>query len=445
MRRRLATPLMLLAVGVVAACAGDDDDGTETSAAATSAPATSTDATPATAAPLTTPPAAGTDAAGTDARATTAPAPTGTAASAPATTGPLGDPVVALVEVASLEQPVDLAWRDGDDGAYLVEQPGRVARLGPDGDVRTVADVTDLTESRSEQGLLGLAFSPDGTLGYLHYTDNAGDTVVAAMAVDDAGDFDRDSLGVVYTTEQPYPNHNGGDLAFGPDGMLYIGLGDGGSGGDPERRATDLGSPLGKLLRIDPDPSADPPYEVPADNPFVAEDGAVPEIWTSGLRNPWRFSFDPQTGDLWIADVGQNAFEEIDVAPATDGRDAGRGVSFGWSAFEGRTRYNDDVDEAGHRGPLYVYGRDAGCSVSGGARYRGEALPALTGWYVFADYCAGDVWALPVEGEGADISTRPLAVVTLGNVSSPTAVVTGPDGELHVLSHDGPVYAIEPA
>ena len=155
--------------------------------------------------------------------------------------------------------------------------------------------------------------------------------------------------------EQPYANHNGGDLTFGPDGMLYIGMGDGGSGGDPERRATDLSSLLGKLLRIDPTLADGQAYTVPADNPFVGQEGAAPEIWSSGLRNPWRFSFDRETGDLWIADVGQNAIEEIDVAPASGGVDAGKGLSFGWSAFEGTERFNDDVPADGHVPPIHTY------------------------------------------------------------------------------------------
>ena len=173
--------------------------------------------------------------------------------------------------------------------------------------------------------------------------------------------------------------------------MLYIGMGDGGCGGDPERRATDLSALLGKMLRIDPTPSGGEPYTVPADNPFVGADGVAPEIWSSGLRNPWRFSFDRETGDLWIADVGQDAIEEIDVAPATGGVDAGKGLSFGWSAFEG----DDPLQRrrAG-RGPRRRRSsptpHDGGCSVSGGVRARGRS-PTLEGWYVYGDYCSGGV------------------------------------------------------
>jgi glucose/arabinose dehydrogenase len=446
MTSRRLTSLLLLAVAVLAASCGDDDDGTAPptapastlTAGSSASPTASTSPTTPTAGPATTAPA-GAAPTTTGAPATTAPAST----AAPPPTEPLGDPEVEFRELAALEQPVDLTWRAGDDGLYVAEQPGRVTRIGRDGEARAVLDVTDLTDSSGEQGLLSVVFSPDGAWGYVHYNDDNGDTVIAALLVDADGAFDGGSMVVVYTTDQPYANHNGGDLEFGPDGMLYIALGDGGAGGDPERRATNLSSPLGKLLRIDPTPAAASPYRIPPDNPYADAPDAVPEIWSSGLRNPWRFSFDPATGDLWIADVGQNEFEEIDVAPATDGVGAGRGWSFGWSAFEGESRYNDDVPAEGHTAPIFTYGRDAGCSISGGARYRGDAIPALAGWFVYADYCSGEVWALDVEGEGTSIAAG--SVVSLGNVTSATAVEAGADGELYVLSRDGPVYLVEPA
>ena len=225
--------------------------------------------------------------------------------------------------------------------------------------------------------------------------------------------FDRDSLRTVLFVEQPYPNHNGGDLAFGPDGMLYIGLGDGGAGGDPERRALNMAELLGKMLRIDPStPSGDLGYTIPADNPFVGTEGARGEIWSIGLRNPWRYSFDPETGDLWIADVGQGNIEEINVAPATDGMDAGRGSNFGWSAYEGSQRFNDDVTAENHSGPIFEYDHSGGrCSISGGVRARGEGAGPLAGWYVYADYCTGEVMAISVSGEGAGVTVSPEAAV----------------------------------
>jgi glucose/arabinose dehydrogenase len=225
--------------------------------------------------------------------------------------------------------------------------------------------------------------------------------------------------------------------------MLYVGMGDGGSAGDPERRATDPASLLGKMLRIDPAPSGGAAYTVPSDNPFVGVDGTAPEIWSTGLRNPWRFSFDRETGDLWIADVGQNAVEEIDVAPATGGRDAGKGLYFGWSAFEGDEPYNDDVPTDGHVPPIATYGHDVGCSISGGVRARGGPVAELVGWYVYADYCSGQVWALQVQGEGPAMAAG--RTVELGEVASATAVVDGPAGELFVLSASGDVLRLDPA
>ena len=277
-----------------------------------------------------------------------APATSAATATYPAQTG--GEPAVVLTEVGSFEGPVDLAWRPGDEAMYVVQQSGTVARVDPAG-TTTVLDVAGRITSGGERGLLGLAFDPTGALAYVNFTDDAGDTVIEEHAVDDSGTFAAEGRPLL-RIEQPYANHNGGDLTFGPDGMLYIGTGDGGSGGDPERRATNPADLLGKMLRIDPRPSGGDPYTVPSDNPFVDVAGARPEIWSTGLRNPWRFSFDRQTGDLWIADVGQNAIEEVDVAPATGGLEAGRGLYFGWSALEGNAPYNADVSADGATPPI---------------------------------------------------------------------------------------------
>jgi glucose/arabinose dehydrogenase len=435
---------MVAGLAALAGCS-DDDSGSATTAGgapATVVPATTagpaTTSAPATSVPSTSAP--------TTAAPTTAPAtePPPTTVPPPPPTEPVGDPEVSYTEIANVDSPVDLAWREGDPGLYVVEQAGRVVRLG-DGDPVTVLDITDLTESGGEQGLLGLAFSPGGgELAYINYTDNNGDTVISEHSVAADGTFGTgDQARTVLTVDQPYDNHNGGDLTFGPDGYLYIGMGDGGAGGDPERRATDLSTVLGKMLRIDPAIAEGQAYTVPADNPFVGTPGAAPEVWSTGLRNPWRFSFDRETGDLWIADVGQNAWEEIDVAPARRGVDAGKGSSFGWSAFEGDARYNEDVSPDGHTPPLAVYGHDEGCSVSGGVRVRGGPVSELEGWYVYADFCSGTVWALEVNGKGADITAGRTLV--LQSVSAPAAIVEGPSGEIYVVSRDGPVLRVDPA
>ena len=308
---------------------------------------------------------------------------------------PLGDPTVSLAEIDGFSRTVDMSWRPTDGQMYVVEQDGRVVML-TDGEPAAVAlDMTDLTSAAGERGLLGLAVSADGTLAYVDYTDNDGNTQIDEYVIDTDGTFDPATRREVLGFDQPYPNHNGGDLAFGPDDMLYIGTGDGGSGGDPDRRALDLGEWLGKMLRIDPRPSADAAYTIPPDNPFVGVDGARPEIWSIGLRNPWRFSFDRSTGDLWIADVGQGQWEEVDVAWASDG--GGRGLNFGWSAWEGNHRFNDDQSPDGVTPPIHEYEHvGADCSISGSALYRGTAIPALVGWYVFADYCSGQVRALQI-------------------------------------------------
>jgi glucose/arabinose dehydrogenase len=355
-------------------------------------------------------------------------------------------PEVTLTQVAEVDEPMDLTWRTGDEGLYFAGQSGRVTRLV--GDTQTVVlDITEMTQRGGEQGLLGLAFSPDGTRAYVNFTVDGGDTNVAEFSVDAEGIFDPASMRIILEIDQPYDNHNGGDLAFGPDGMLYIGMGDGGSGGDPDRRAQDLGELLGKMLRIDVSaPSGDLPYTIPESNPFVGVDGARGEIWSVGLRNPWRYSFDPETGDLWIADVGQNEIEEISVAPATSGLDAGRGVNFGWSAYEGSDRFNDDVEVEDHTGPIFEYSHDDDrCSVSGGVRARGEGAGPLAGWYVFADYCTGEVFGLDVTGDGTDLAASGdwVELAEAGDDEKATAVVSAPDGSVYVLIHSDPVYRLD--
>lgn len=380
----------------------------------------------------------GDEADGDDPGATTTASTATTAMTAPGV-GPADSaepPEVRLTEVARFDQPVMLAPVPGVDGAfYVVEKEGRI-RLLENGRPGAVAlDIADDVSSGGERGLLGLAVAPDGAHLYLDYTDRGGDTRVVEYAIGRGGRIDQSSRRELLRVDQPFENHNGGHLEFGPDGMLYIALGDGGSGGDPDERAQDLGELLGKILRIDPLPGNDRPrYAVPEDNPFNGVEGARAEIWAYGLRNPWRFSFDRGTGTLWIGDVGQSSFEEVDRAP--EGSKGGE--NYGWDRLEGRAPFEGDPP-AEHVLPLVDYARDGGnCSVTGGRVYRGRAIPLLTGWYVFGDYCKGDLVAVRAD------ATPPATPVSLGvNVGALTSFAEDGDGELFALSLDGGVYRIE--
>ena len=356
--------------------------------------------------------------------------------------GPLTAASVAFNKVATVTGALDVAQRTGDTAIYIVSQSGTITALRP-GKQPTVVFTFDASRLSvgGERGLLGLAFSPDGSMAYTDSTNADGKTEITEFVVDQDGVIDPASARLLLSIDQPYPNHNGGGLRFGPDGYLYIGMGDGGLADDPERRGLDNGELLGKLLRIDPTPSADLPYTIPADNPFVGVDGARGEIWSSGLRNPWRFNFDLETNDLWIADVGQNAWEEIDFAPASAG--AGKAVNFGWSAFEGTHRFNEDQAAQDAVAPFHEYPHgDLGCSISGGVRYRGTAIPALVGWYVYADYCSGQVRAIQV----ADDGTEGAEITFEQNVAAVSGVAQGLNGELFVTSVDsGTVFALTAA
>ena len=415
----------------LAACSDDDgdvvDDGTSS---VTEAPVLSEASEPAVS---TSPPALG---APTTSGASGAPAAPVTTA-APAV---FGNPVVTLQQVAEVEEPVGMAVRPGDTALYVVGQDGTVFRITIDSAgasaVTQIADLTDKTSSEGERGLLGIAFSADGALAWLDYTDNNGDTVVAEYPVGADGTFDVDAERIMLHIDQPYANHNGGDLQLGPDGMLYVAMGDGGSGGDPERRASDPTKLLGKLLRIDPTPSGDSAYAIPADNPFASGSmgatAGAPEVWAWGLRNPWRIAFDPLTAELWIADVGQNEVEEIDAVGPTADHPAGWGANFGWSGYEGNNRYNDDVPDPGDLiFPVWTYTHAEGCSISGGAVYRGAAIAELQPAYVYSDYCSGTLWAFDLTSGRNEVLVEGLDAVS--------AVRTGPDAELYVLQRSGTV------
>lgn len=308
--------------------------------------------------------------------------------------------------VGGLEAPL-LATHAGDGSGrlFVLEQVGRI-RIVEDGELRPepFLDVSDRLVAGGEQGLLGLAFHPGFVSNgrfFVNYTDVNGDTVVAEYGLD-AADPDRAdpaSERVLLRIDQPFANHNGGNLAFGPDGFLYVGTGDGGSAGDPMGNGQRLDTLLGKILRIDVDDRSDGrPYAIPPDNPFVGREGARPEIWAFGLRNPWRFSFDREGGDLWIGDVGQASVEEIDRAPWGE-----PGVNYGWNTMEGRACFAPEAgcDQTGLTLPVAVYGHDEGCSVTGGFVYRGEGWPDLVGAYLFSDFCSGTIWALDARRPGA--------------------------------------------
>ncbi len=315
---------------------------------------------------------------------------------------------------AGFNRPTDIVHAgDGSDRLFIVEQAGRIWTLDRQRS-RGQAPFLDIRARvgsfANEQGLLGLAFHPGyATNGrfFVYYTNRAGNTVVSEFRV--SGDpevGDPDSETIFLTANQPFGNHNGGQIHFGSDGMLYIGTGDGGSGGDPMNLAQNLGSLLGKILRVDVDNGA--PAKAPPDNPFVGRQGARPEIWAYGLRNPWRWSFDRQTGDMWISDVGQDLWEEVNFAPA--GSTGGR--NYGWRRMEGRRCFNpgSGCNDGSLTLPVIDYGQTGGnCSVTGGYRYRGAAYPSFAGVYFYADFCSGAFYAASQSGAASFRTAGPRA------------------------------------
>lgn len=350
--------------------------------------------------------------------------------------------ILSLVPVADgFARPLYLTHAgDGSNRLFVVEQAGKIfvienGALNP----TPFLDIVPIVGSGgNEQGLLGLAFHPnyaENGLFFINYTNKQGDTVVARYAVsDDANLADPNSGEILLTIDQPYRNHNGGQVAFGPDGYLYIGMGDGGSANDPENRAQDLGDLLGKILRLDVDNAV--PYGVPDNNPFVGNDQARPEIWSYGWRNPWRFSFDSATGDMLIADVGQNQYEEVHVEPA----EAGGGRNYGWRIMEGLHCFNPsdcDPKALGLVLPIAEYDHGQGCSITGGYTYRGQQHPNLEGVYLYGDYCSGTVWGLRQEADGswsqAELVSSGLRISSYGRDEA---------GELYVIDHSGGVFQI---
>jgi glucose/arabinose dehydrogenase len=353
----------------------------------------------------------------------------------------LGAVTVKLTPVARVDDPTAFATRRGDSALYITEQVGRV-RAVRDGQLAAepVIDLTADVQAGGEQGLLGLAFSPDGTRLYVHYTNRGGDTRVDEYTMRGTTP-DPGSRRQLLAAPGLQPNHNGGELSFGPDGLLYLGLGDGGGAGDagnghaPGGNGQSLDTLLGKILRIDPTPSGGRQYTIPPDNPF-ASGGGQPEIWAYGLRNPWKFSWDSETKDLWIADVGQNEWEEIDFVAGG----GAAGMNFGWNRLEGNHEFSGDPP-ANAIPPIFEYPLSGGaCAAIGGYVYRGSKIPALAGAYVYSDYCDSAIRALVQQG-GQVADQRDLGIK--GN--QVTAFGQDQNGELYVLSQGDGLQRIDPA
>ena len=414
--RRLAAALVVVALAA-AACGSSGGDATPT----TSAP------TPTTAAPATT--------------TTTAPR-----------VGTLGAVELATLEVGTLDNPIALAPRPGSPDLYIAEKGGRVrlikaistvisstnTRISYQEQSTPLLDISGDVIDEGERGLLGMTFSTDGRKLYLDYTrEPDGHTVVVEYELGDGTTIDRRSRRELLVVEQPFPNHNGGQLAFGPDGYLYIGLGDGGSGGDPNGNGQNTTALLGKILRIDPVAGTDAAYTIPPGNPFADGKAGAPQVWLLGVRNPWRFTFDRATGDLWVGDVGQQSYEEIDYLPATGGFDAGLGANLGWNEMEGTHSYEGGSNPSGGVLPIFEYGHDEGCAVIGGYVYRGTKIPGLVGSYLFADSCRAGVRGL---------QTDSLTVIDERGWDLPASGISsfGEDdaGEVYLLLADGSVLKI---
>ena len=342
--------------------------------------------------------------------------------------------------VTGLSSPVNVKHA-GDDRLFVVERDGRIKVINADGSVNSTnfLDIDGrVTDFGGEQGLLAMAFHPNYTSNgffYVNYIDNNEDTVISRFTRSSTGIADPNSEVIMLNVSQPFGNHNGGDLHFGPDGYLYISLGDGGSGGDPGNRAQSLNTLLGKMLRIDVDVTpgqitAGTTYLIPSDNPFVSNSAALDEIWAYGLRNTWKFSFDRSTGDLWTADVGQNQIEEINKVEAS----STGGENYGWKCFEGTSTFSSQsgCSTITHETPVaqYTHGSTGGCSITGGYVYRGSIQTSLQGLYVFADFCSDDI------GVVEETTPDNYEISFIENLSGLGISAFGEDvnGELYVVS-----------
>lgn len=341
---------------------------------------------------------------------------------------------------SGIKQPTHIAHAgDNSKRLFVTEQRGRILLIRDNvSSQRPFLDITDRVSCCGERGLLSMAF-PSGYrekgFFYVNYTDRSGDTVVARYRI--TRDPDRanpESEEILLTIKQPYANHNGGQLAFGPEGYLYVGMGDGGSAGDPQNNAQNPSSLLGKMLRIDVE-SGRKPYTIPSDNPFINNKTFRPEIWAIGLRNPWRFSFDRKSGDLYIADVGQNNYEEVNVEPK--GSKGGR--NYGWNIMEGLQCYKTvNCERKGLMLPVAVYDHDKGCSVTGGMVYRGTKFPQMQGIYLYGDFCSGRIWGLKQSGKewmNRELKDSGISISTFGEDEA---------GEIYVADYGkGNIYRIE--
>jgi glucose/arabinose dehydrogenase len=365
----------------------------------------------------------------------TSPAPTTTSSpsSVPKTSTTASGPNLAAVNVgltrvaSGLSSPVDVAWRKGDARMYVAEQTGRVSIVDTNGQ-RVATPVLTLAVSHgNEQGLLGLTFSPDGTKLYVDYTDPSGDIHVIEYTMQ--GDRAASPRELLFQNHHQFPNHNGGEVMTGPDGMLYITIGDGGGGGDPNGNGQNLNTLLGKILRINPAPSGSAPYTIPADNPFAGQAGKRGEIWMYGLRNPWRFSFDRANRDVWMGDVGQNLYEEIDYAPARKS-----GINWGWNRREGKHTYKGSRPANAQDPIIETTHADGNCAIIGGYVYRGNTIPGLNGVYLYSDNCKPTV--VGAVRDGNSISAQR----DLTNVPNITSFGEDPNGELYAVSRGGVIY-----
>jgi glucose/arabinose dehydrogenase len=405
--------VVLVVAGIILVTRDDGGDEVETADESTSTtedPSTTEDATTSTTAAATT---------STGAPSTTGPSTT----AAPGTTAPGAQPDpfasarIKLTRVASFDYPIAMAVRPTDDSLWIARKSGAVCHLA--GSSCTSSQVVARVSTGNEQGLLGITFNPSGSRFYASYTNPEGDSRIDEFPVRADGTADVSQRRNVFSADQPEANHNGGHIVFGPDGRLYLGLGDGGGGGDRHGTIGNGQNPntdLGKILRIDPA-------------------GPTVQRWISGVRNPWRFSFDRTTGGLWIGDVGQGSWEEVDYLPPG----AQQGRNLGWRCFEGTHAYDGCTPAGGHTAPIYEYPHDPGCSITGGYVYRGTKIPALVGAYLFSDYCDGEIHGLTIDGGGVrsvrGLGVNPGSVVSFGQAAN---------GDLYVLT-PSTVFRIDPA